>query len=69
MLWGVRTQIWQTLMSPSIDLAHFRQVGWVRIADAIPVELCDRLVAVLECELWCAGPRSSSLERVRRRNA
>jgi hypothetical protein len=38
-------------MCLSIDLAHFQRVGWVRIADAIPVELCDRLVAVLEREL------------------
>ena len=30
-----------------VDLAHFRAHGWVRLPDAVPRALCDRLVAAL----------------------
>jgi Phytanoyl-CoA dioxygenase (PhyH) len=35
----------------SFDIAHLREFGWVRINGAIPVELCDRVVEVLESEV------------------
>jgi hypothetical protein len=35
----------------TFDIAHLREFGWVRIHKAIPVELCNRLVEVLETEL------------------
>ena len=38
-------------MSITFDIAHLREFGWVRIHKAIPVELCNRLVEVLETEL------------------
>lgn len=38
-------------MSISIDIAHLREFGWVRISTAIPIELCSRLVDVLETEI------------------
>jgi hypothetical protein len=38
-------------MSISFDHAHLREFGWVRINRAIPLELCSRLVEVLETEL------------------
>jgi hypothetical protein len=42
----------QGAMSITFDIAHLREFGWVRIHKAIPVELCNRLVEVLETELW-----------------
>ena len=41
----------QGAMSITFDIAHLREFGWVRIHKAIPVELCNRLVEVLETEL------------------
>jgi Phytanoyl-CoA dioxygenase (PhyH) len=38
-------------MSMSLDIAHLHEWGWVRISRAIPVELCNRLIEVLETEL------------------
>jgi hypothetical protein len=38
-------------MSISADLHHVRESGWARIKGAVPVELCNRLVDVLEREL------------------
>jgi hypothetical protein len=38
-------------MSFSADLHQLREFGWARIRGAVPVELCDRLVEVLEREL------------------
>jgi hypothetical protein len=37
-------------MSISFDTARLGEVGWVRVDGAIPVELCNRLVEVLETE-------------------
>ena len=41
----------QGAMSITFDIAHLREFGWVRIRKAIPVELCNRLLEVLETEL------------------
>jgi len=41
----------QGAMSITFDIAHLREFGWVRIHKAIPVQLCNRLVEVLETEL------------------
>jgi Phytanoyl-CoA dioxygenase (PhyH) len=38
-------------MSIAIDTAHLREFGWTRICGAVPVGLCERLVAALEGEL------------------
>jgi Phytanoyl-CoA dioxygenase (PhyH) len=38
-------------MSISIDIRQLRESGWVRINRAVPIELCSRLVEVLEREL------------------
>jgi hypothetical protein len=38
-------------MEPEIDTTHIHNVGWVRIASAVPAALCERLVSVLENEL------------------
>jgi hypothetical protein len=38
-------------MDSAVDLAHLRQFGWIRIGNAVPTELCERLVLVLEREL------------------
>jgi hypothetical protein len=38
-------------MSISINIAHLLEFGWVRINGAIPIELCSRLVDVLETEI------------------
>jgi hypothetical protein len=35
----------------SFDIAHLREFGWVSINNAIPIELCSRLVHVLETEI------------------
>jgi phytanoyl-CoA dioxygenase PhyH len=37
--------------SVPIDLSHFNEFGWVRVDGAVPAELCDRLVDVLDSEL------------------
>jgi hypothetical protein len=34
-----------------IDLAHLSEFGWLRVDQAVPVELCRRLVDVLEKEI------------------
>jgi hypothetical protein len=36
--------------APAIDIAHFREFGWVRLSNAVPAELCTRLVTALESE-------------------
>ena len=38
-------------MDISIDLRHFHECGWIKISNAVPVDLCARLVDVLEHEL------------------
>jgi hypothetical protein len=38
-------------MSLSIDLRHFDECGWIKIHNAVPVDLCAGLVSVLEREL------------------
>jgi hypothetical protein len=45
------TQVTRAIMDSAIDLAHLRQFGWIRISSAVPTELCERLVQVLEREL------------------
>jgi hypothetical protein len=34
-----------------INAVHLRETGWVRVDGAVPAELCERLVGVLESEL------------------
>jgi hypothetical protein len=34
-----------------LDIPHLHRFGWVRVEGAVPVRLCQRLVAVLETEL------------------
>jgi hypothetical protein len=38
-------------MSIRLDIAHLSRFGWMRIEGAVPVQLCERLVEVLEAEL------------------
>jgi hypothetical protein len=38
-------------MSSSLDINHVQEFGWLRINGAVPLELCNRLVEVLETEL------------------
>jgi len=38
-------------MQATVDIHHFREFGWVRINEAVPAELCDRLVDALERDL------------------
>jgi hypothetical protein len=38
-------------MSISIDLRRFNKRGWIKVNNAVPVDLCARLVSVLEHEL------------------
>jgi Phytanoyl-CoA dioxygenase (PhyH) len=46
-----RPPVWVKMTSPTVDMGHLSRFGWVRISRAIPVELCARLVEVLETEL------------------
>jgi hypothetical protein len=43
----------------SIDIDQLRKSGWVRVNGAVPVTLCNRLVAVLESELGVPANDSS----------
>ena len=38
-------------MTVSLDVPHLRQFGWMRVDGAVPVQLCERLVGVLETEM------------------
>lgn len=38
-------------MNSAIDIQHFREQGWMRVDGAVPADLCERLVEVLESEL------------------
>jgi hypothetical protein len=38
-------------MSVRLDIAHLGRFGWMRIEGAVPVQLCERLVEVLEAEM------------------
>jgi hypothetical protein len=42
-----------------INMDQLRENGWVRIEHAVPIELCKRLVDVLETELHVAIGDSS----------
>jgi Phytanoyl-CoA dioxygenase (PhyH) len=38
-------------MPLSVDLQHFHECGWVRVRSAVPADLCETLVEVLEHEV------------------
>ena len=38
-------------MTIHLDIPHLGRFGWMRIAGAVPVKLCERLVEVLETEM------------------
>lgn len=38
-------------MSICLDIAHLGRFGWMRIEGAVPVQLCERLVEILEAEM------------------
>jgi hypothetical protein len=38
-------------MTIYLDIPHLDRFGWMRLEDAVPVRLCERLVEVLEAEM------------------
>jgi len=38
-------------MTIYLDIPHLDRFGWMRVEDAVPVRLCERLVEVLEAEM------------------